>query len=217
EPGYARAHALLGWASWWMAHLRYFPDRSAELFLKAAGHAKDALYFDPNDPWARMVSGLRLSTSGHHERALGELRTALRLNPSFALGRTTYGWALLRAGFFEEAIAETGRALRMSPLDSFAGLYTSTHGLALLAAQRFEEALPFLRASIAAFAAYTGQYYQLISCCGHLGLIDEAQELISDSRRIGGPPRLSEVRQVLAKYAHCDVFVEGLRKAGAPE
>ena len=127
-----------------------------EGYRQAAAHAQDASPLDPTDPWARMVFGLCLSTAGQHERALGELQAALDLNPSFALGHMAFGWALLRAGHFDEAIAETGWALRMSPVDSFAGFYTSIHGLALLGARRFEEALPFLRASVAAFAEYSG-------------------------------------------------------------
>jgi adenylate cyclase len=180
-------------------------------------HAQDALSFDPGDPWARMISGLCLSTAGHHDRALGELRTALNLIPSFALGRTAYGWALLRAGHFDEAISETGRALRMSPLDSFSGFYTVIHGLALLGARRFAEALPFLRASVAAFGQYPGHYNTLISCCGHLGLIEEAQEFIAARNRIGPSLRLSVLRQNLSKFAHRDVFIEGHEKAGVPE
>ena len=177
----------------------------------------DALSFDPGDPWARMISGLCLSTAGQHDRALGELRTALSLNPSFALGRTAHGWALLRAGRFDEAIAETGRALRISPLDSFSGFYTVIHGLALLGARRFDEALPFLRASVAAFAEYSGHYNTLISCCGHLGLIEEAQEFIAARNRIGPPLRPGVLRRNLGRFAHRDVFIEGLEKAGVPE
>ena len=58
-----------------------------------------------------------------------------------------YGLALVRAGQFEEAVSETEHALRMSPLDTFAGLYTVFHGLALLAARRFPEAFVYLRRS----------------------------------------------------------------------
>ena len=216
EPSYARAHALLGWAVWWATLCYWYPDTAAG-YRQAAAHAEDALALDPSDPWARMVFGLAVSTAGQHERALGELRTALRLNPSFALGRTALGWALLRAGRFDEAIAETGRALRLSPLDSFSGFYTVIHGLALLAARRFEEALPFLRASVAAFAEYSGHYNTLISCCGHLGLMDEAKEFIAARNRVGPPLRVSVLRRNLAKFAHCEVFVEGLVKAGVPE
>lgn len=216
EPRYGRAHALLGWAVWWGA-LCYWYDDTAEAYRQAAGHAEDALSYDPTDPWARMVSGLCLSTAGQHDRALDELATALKLNPSFALGQMAFGWALLRAGGFDDAIAETGRALRMSPLDSFSGFYTAIHGLALLGARRFDEALPFLRASVAAFAEYSGHLNTLISCCGHLGLIEEAQGFIAARNRVGPPLRLSVLRRNLGKFAHCDVFVEGLGKAGVPQ
>jgi adenylate cyclase len=216
EPGYSRAHALLSWAVWWAALCYWWPD-TEEGYHQAARHADDALRLDPNDPWARMTFGLCLSTAGHHDRALIELRTALKLNPSFALGRTALGWALLRAGRYDEAIEETGNALRMSPLDSFAGIYTTIHGLALLAARRFDEALPFLRSSVASFVGYAGHYNTLISCCGHLGLMEEAQEFIALRNRVGPPIRLSVLRQNLSKFAHCEVFVEGLRKAGVPE
>jgi adenylate cyclase len=216
ERSYSRAHALLSWAIWWAAHCYWYPDTRAG-YAEAAAHAQDALSFDPGDPWARMISGLCLSTAGRHDRALGELRTALDLNPNFALGRTAYGWALLRAGHFDEAIAETGRALRISPLDSFSGFYTVIHGLALLGARRFDEALPFLRASVAAFPEYPGHYNTLISCCGHLGLIEEAHEFIAVRNRIGPPLRLSVLRQNLSKFAHRHVFIEGLEKAGVQE
>ena len=144
EPGYARAHALLGWAKWWAA-LCYWFDETREGYRQAAAHAQNALALDAAEPWARMVSGLCLSTDGQHDRALGELRVALTLNPSFALGHMAYGWALLRAGEFDEAIAKTGQAMRLSPLDDFSGFYLAIHGLALLGAERFSEALPFLR------------------------------------------------------------------------
>jgi adenylate cyclase len=216
DKGYARAHALLSWAIWWAAHCYWHPD-TREGYDQAAAHAQDALTLDPGDPWARMIAGLCLSTTGRHDRALGELRTALDLNPSFALGRTAYGWALLRAGQFDAAIAETGRALRISPLDSFSGFYTVIHGLALLGARRFEAALPFLRASVAAFPEYPGHYNTLISCCGHLGLLEEAHEFIAVRDRIGPPLRLAVLRQNLSRFAHRDVFIEGLAKAGVPE
>jgi adenylate cyclase len=216
EPGYARAHALLGWAAWWAALCYWVRDRR-EGYRRAAAHAQDALSFDPADPWARMVAGMGLSTQGAHDRALGELRRALALNPSFALGHMAHGWALLRAGRFDEAIAETGQALSLSPVDSFSGFYTAIHGLALLGARRFADALPYLRSSVAAFAEYSGHYNTLISCCGHLGLLDEAREYIAARNRIGPPLRRSVLRENLADFAHRDVFVEGLAKAGVPE
>ena len=215
DPDYARAHACLAWA-WWWAALCYWVD-TEEGYAAALRHAEQAAALDPTEPWARMTLGLCLSTRRQHAQALVELRATLDLNPSFALGHTALGWGLLRAGHFAEAIEETGLALRMSPIDSFAGLYNAIHGLALLGARRFAEALPHLRAAVAAFAAYAGHYNTLISCCGHLGLVEEARAFILARERAGPPLRLSVLRRNLAGFAHCDVFLEGLCKAGVPE
>ena len=216
DPHYARAHAILSWAIWWATLYHYVEDR-ADGFRQSARHAEEALRLDQNEPWARMTVGLNLSTSGQHQRALAEHQAALNLNPSFALGRTTFGWALLRAGRFDDAIAETAKALRMSPMESFAGLYTAIHGLALLAARRFADALPHLRASVAAGAEFAGHYNALISCCGHLGLMEEAVEFIARRNKVGPPLRVAVLRNNLRGFAHCEVFAEGLIKAGIPE
>jgi adenylate cyclase len=217
EPSYAKAHAVLGWAVWWAAQAYWRPEtREGHRQVEAERHAKNALSFDPAEPWGRMVLGLCLSTARHHEQALIELRAALDINPNFALGRTALGWALLRAGQIEAAIEETGKPLRMSPMDSFAGIYTGIHGLALLSARRFADALPFMRSSVA-FAEYPGHYNQLISCCGHLGLMEEAKFFIAARNRVGPPICVSLLRRNLAGFVHCDVFVEGLVKAGVPE
>lgn len=216
DPRYARAHAVLSWALWWATLYHYIEDRDAG-YEESARHAREAVKLDANEPWARLMQGLNLSTSGQHDRALAEHEAALALNPNFALGRTTYGWALLRAGRFDEAIAETAKALRMSPLDSFSGLYTTIHGLALLGARRFAEALPPLRASVAADAEFAGHYNALISCCGHLGLHDEAAEFLARRNRVGPPLRVSVLRNNLRRFAHGEIFAEGLAKAGVPE
>jgi hypothetical protein len=60
-----------------------------------------------------------------------------------------------------------------------------------------------------------------VSClalgCGHLGLNDEAAEWIARRNRVGPPLRAGVLRENLRDFAHRDVFVEGLRKAGVPE
>src|SRR3546814_16748229 len=73
EPGYARAHALLGWAAWW-ATLHLWAVERASAYRQAAGHAQNALALDPSAPWARLVSGLCLSTAGPRpaERRVGK-------------------------------------------------------------------------------------------------------------------------------------------------
>ena len=139
-----RAHAILGWAVWWAAHCYWIADTRRR--IQAGRRARAELALRPRLRASRGRGWFSASASARRAATTGRWASseaALNLNPSFALGRMGYGWALLRAGRFDEAIAETGKALRMSPMDSFAGLYTTIHGLALLGARRFAEALPF--------------------------------------------------------------------------
>ena len=96
DPAYARAHAILAWALWWASLYHYIADRDAG-YAASNRSAQEALRFDRNEPWARLMAGLNLSTAGQHERALAELATALALNPNFALGRTRL-WLGFAAG-----------------------------------------------------------------------------------------------------------------------
>jgi adenylate cyclase len=213
----ARAHATLGWALYWATHCSWVEDRPAHA-KQAMMHAQTALHLDPQEPWARAVYGFNLSSNGRHEQAVAELRRVIAMQPSFALGRMLLGWSLLRKGDFDEAIAETDKALLLSPGDRFTAVYQHTHGLALLGAHRFSEALPFLRAAAATFVEYMGHVNGLISCCGHLGLKEEARGLIEFRKaRTGIHFTVAYARERLGSFAHCEVFLDGLAKAGVPQ
>jgi adenylate cyclase len=64
----------------------------------------------------------------------------------------------------------------------------------------------------------SGHYNSLISCCGHLGLIDEVQEYIATREQLGPALRIGVLREhIPAKFANRDILLEGMRKAGVPE
>ena len=52
---------------------------------------------------------------------------------------------------------------------------------------------------------------------GKAGLVEEAQEFINARNKIGPPLRIGVLRQNLSRFAHRDVFIEGLIKARVPE
>jgi adenylate cyclase len=217
QPNYPRAHAVLAWAKYWAAHCSWVREPSQEM-AACLDHAESALRRDNAEPWSHMVLGFAHSGLAHHARALDSLNTAVELNPSFALCRMLRGWALIRAGAFLEAIEETRYALRLRPPDQFGAVYQATHGLALLSGERFEEALPHLRAAVIPFTEYMGHYNVLISCCGHLGLRDEAKHwLVFREKALGYAFSCASAEASLEGYAHQRIFVEGLRKAGVPE
>jgi adenylate cyclase len=217
EPHYARARAILAWALFWAQQCFWVQDRE-EAERSSQFHAETAMRQDQSEPWARMVFGFLLSQKRDHQRGINELETALQLNPNFALGRMLLGWVHVRAGNFESGVEETAKALRLSPTDNFASVYLATHGLALLSARRFAEALPHLRASVSPHTEYMGHYNALISCCGHLGLVDEARRLLDYRQsRLNKPMTLANAGRMLVGFAHRDVFMDGLRKAGVTD
>jgi adenylate cyclase len=217
EPTYAKAHAILSWAVWWAAYNYWLTDEQDGV-AEAQRYAEQALALDASEPWARMMLGLCVSTDGQHERALLELEAAPRVNPSFALAHTIYGWALARIGRFDDAVVETQTALRLSPADTFLSFYEFVHGFTLLAARRFEDALPYVRRAIVAFPHFPSHYTLLISCYGHLGLQDQTKMLLTHRNSLPAPPlTVSLVRSQLRKYATGPIIAEGLSKAGVPE
>ena len=215
EPTYAKAHAIMSWAVWWAAYNYWTSDEPQE-YTRARQHAEKALALDPNEPWARLVLGLFLSTHGDHGRAFHELEAALRVNPCFAMGRIVYAFVLSRAGRHEDAVAEGAKALRLSPSDPYMSFYELVYGAALLKARRFQEALPYLRRSAVAFPEVAWPSAALISCLGHLGLVEEAKPLLAHRNTLGPPLTVNLIRAQMQRYPS-DVYLEGLAKAGVPE
>jgi adenylate cyclase len=217
EPTYAKAPAILSWALWWAGYNYWLPDWDQSL-VEVQRYAEQALALDASEPWARMMLGLCVSADGQHERALPELEAALRLNPSFALAHMIYGWALARAGRFDDAIVESQTALRLSPADTFLSFYEWSHGFTLLVGGRFEDALPYIRRGIVAFPNVPTHFAPLISCLGHLGMLDQTEALLAHRNSFAAPPlTVSMVRTMLRKFAYGPIIAEGLIKAGVPE
>lgn len=215
DPDNATGLATMSWATIWASHCNWLEQDGHDLAL---AYARRALRCDSAEPWAHLMLGFAHSGRAEHAAALDHLDQALRLNPSFALGRMLHGWALVRAGRTSQAVEETGKALSLAAADNLVTVFQATHGLALMSAGRFEDALPHLRASTATHVEYMGHYNALASCLGHLGRIDEAAEILAfRERTLGRPLSIEVARPSMAGFAHADLFFDGLRRAGVPE
>ena len=216
DPGYAHAHALLGWSYISMFNLDTrrpigeFTDRALDAGNKA-------VTLDDQDPWAHLVSGLGHARRRRSELALTHLSKSVGLNPNFALGHAGLGYALAVGGEPELGLESLELALRLSPRDPFLAIYAPTvRYMALFALGRYEEALAVCRSTAEMHPNHAGAWRLMTVSLGMLGRIDEAKEALARTRVLHPDLSTAHVENdtVYADPADRSRFLEGLRRAG---
>ncbi len=218
DPGYAHAHALLGWSYLCMFNL----DTSrpiGEFTDQALAAGQEAVVLDDQEPWGHLVFGLGHARRRRPEPALTHLSRSVELNPNFALGHAGLGYALACGGQPERGLESLERALRLSPRDPFLAIYAPiVRYMALFALARYEETVAVCRATAALHPNHAGAWRLMTVSLGLLGRLDEAREALAQTRRL--QPDLSSAsghvanNTVFADPADRARFLEGLRKAG---
>jgi TolB-like protein len=216
DPGYAHAHALLGWTFVSMFNLdARMPI--GELTDKALEAGTTAGALDDQDPWAHLVLGLGHARRRRTEPALTHLSKSIDLNQSFALGHAGLGYALACGGQPERGLEALERAHRFSPRDPFLAIYAPTvRYMAMFALEKYEEAVEICRATAALHPNHSGAWRLMTVSLALLGRIEEARLALAHTLKL--QPDLSEAHvtndTVFANPADRSRFLEGLRKAG---
>jgi TolB-like protein/Tfp pilus assembly protein PilF len=109
DPGYAPAHAQLGW-------IAIFLDRD---LAAAARHLEHALTLDPGNTDVLGIAAILARRLGRFEQAVAIGRHLLSHDPVSPTGWDDLGYALLYAGHRDEAMAAFRKVLQLSP--NFAG------------------------------------------------------------------------------------------------
>jgi TolB-like protein/Tfp pilus assembly protein PilF len=120
DPGYAPAHAQLGW-------IAIFLDRD---LAAAARHLEHALSLDPGNTDVLGTAAILARRLGHFEQAVAIGRHLLSHDPVSPTGWDDLGYALLYAGHRDEAMAAFRKVLQLSP--NFAGEHWNIAGLLAL-------------------------------------------------------------------------------------
>jgi tetratricopeptide (TPR) repeat protein len=216
DPGYAHAHALLGWTYVSMFNLdtgrpiHEFTDRAFDEGTKAVA-------LDDQDPWGHLVLGLSHSRRRQPEPALMHLSKAIELNPSFALGYAGLGYALAVGRQPERGLDALEQAHRLSPRDPFLAVYAPTvRYMALFALGYYEDTIDVCRATAALHPNHAGAWRLMTVSLALLDRTDEAKAALAHTLKL--QPDLSidhvEKNTVYADPADRSRFLEGLRKAG---
>jgi len=196
------------------------PDREGDL-RRAEKDITTLLAINANDPYAHALKVNLLRLEGRPEQAVAEGERNIALNPGYV---PTYFWlcpAYTDAKQPEKAIDCVDKAIRLSPHDPALWGLLMTKAGALETLGREEEALEWVRRSLALSPANPIALRHEIALLEILGRDDEAKEAY---RRYSAPPgpkvsTITELRACAAvpSCAASERNIEALRKAGMPE
>jgi len=185
-----------------------------------------ALAVDRNFNWAHFVKGWVLVAQKRFEEAIAVLEETLALNPSFVGGYEVLCEANNFQGRPEKGLEYADKAIRLSPRDPLLAGFYAEKAWALLMLQRDDQAIEWLRRSLAMAPEDSIQQALLASALALTGRQAEAREALQRYLSLKGTTSKT-IAQFRARHramsdspkwlAYSDRLIEGLRKAGMPE
>jgi adenylate cyclase len=218
EPDYRLALSLAAWCHarkvtyiWTSA-----PDETKAEGLRLARLAGD---LNNDDPMVLTMLCAAHSIVGDLDTASVLIDKALALDPNSAIAWNRSGWVnslLIRP---EVSIEHFQRAIRLSPFDPMNFNCLIGIGCSHWAAERYEEALCWLRKGMLESPDLMWPLRAVAACLGQLGRISEAREVV---RRYSEAYPGITISKGMAHTAYRDAdfvrrFIDGLRRAGLPE
>jgi adenylate cyclase len=212
DPQYGPA---LGWAAACCQRLVYdnrSEDPAADR-LRGTAFARQALAVAGDDPGILTNAAVALAGFGEDIKAMmALLDRALAFNPNYARGWHISGVLRCWAGQPDTAIAHAETALRLSPRARI-GTSLLIIGSAHFFMRRFDAAVSKLRLAIQEDAGFPEPHRFLAACYAHMGLLDDARDIVVQLRAITSVvmPDVS----VLRNADHRELILSGLRLAAA--
>jgi TolB-like protein/class 3 adenylate cyclase/Tfp pilus assembly protein PilF len=184
-----------------------------------------ALATDRNFSWAHYVKGLLLVAQKRFEEAIAEAEQTLALSPSFVAGYQVLCEANNFQGRPEKGIEYADRAIRLSPRDPLLAGFYAEKAWALLMLQRDDQAIEWLRRTLAMVPEISIQQALLASALALTGRQAEAREALQQYLSLKNTTSKT-IAEFRARHrsmsdspkwlAYSDRLIEGLRLAGMP-
>jgi TolB-like protein/tetratricopeptide (TPR) repeat protein len=219
DPNFATAHGMAAWCYIWRQANGWTTERKQEV-AETTRLAKRVAESGKDDAVALAYGGLALAyVAGDLEGGAALIDRALVLNPNLTAAWYASGWVKDFLGDTDLAIEHLAKAMRLSPLDPLMFMMQSLTGLAHFVAGRYAEGSRWAAKAVREQPYYIGALRNLAANCALSGRLDEAQEAITQARRLDPDLRLSNLKDRIGPFRPTDYvrFVEGLRLAGLPE
>jgi adenylate cyclase len=212
DPRYAEAHAGLA-----ETYLHDWFRGSPEGLDRAFVLAQTAKNFDPHLPLVYEALSSVYLFKRQHKEAIAAAKRWVEIEPSNAEAYANLAGLFHFAGEPERVGGLIEKAKRLNPFHPF--YYTLYLGQACFTMRRFEEALKFIKRSIAHNPESLPAQFYLAACYGQLGEDALARDALAEVRRLSPDFSIMWLRTIAAyrKAADLDLLTEGLRRAGLPE
>lgn len=193
DPTYARAHAGLADAYFWLAYGETSPDFRRESFELSREHALHAIDIDSSvaEAYAALAT-VQVKHDHNTGAAESSFRLAIETDPTCAMAHSRFTYFLAAAGRLDEALEASRKAQSIDPLspDSNAGLAMVLYFLRL-----YDEAIRYCQIAIDLEPSFSEAMLLLGRCYEQKGMFDEAEiEYASASRFEGHSCEAEELR-----------------------
>jgi adenylate cyclase len=216
DPDFPMAYALLGWSQVFDAMNGWTAKREDSLDM-ATSIADKAIALDAELPLAYFVKGLVHREKGEYIKALAEAEKSIALDRNYANGHVLVATLLYYAGRPAEGLERIKVAMRLNPHHPHN--YPFHLGQAYFILKRYDEAIAAFKQGLQSSPSSERLHVWLAATYAQAGRIPEAEWEISQVKDAN--PSFSQARMREAfpfkEKADLDHFLEGLRKAGAPE
>ncbi len=211
DPSYAAAYAGLALTALheWFGGSRKTLDQAYELALKAQS-------LEPSLPAVYEALGNVSLFRRKHEEAVAAARQWVRVEPGNADAYANLAGAKHFSGEHAEVIPLVEKAIRLNPFYPF--YYVLYRGQALLAMERYEEAIEAIDRSVSRNPDALPPHLYRASCLAHLGREADARAALAEVRRMVPEISADWVKRFFAYKDTIDLerLVTGLRRAGLP-
>ena len=195
------------------------PDDPQRLVETALLSAREGVALDDRNAFGHYVLGRIQILMRELETACLEFEKAIDLNPSFAYSYFGLGIALLDMSDYERSLTNFRTARELSPRDPHAWAFMHYQAWALIALERYREAIEVERVALRSPNAGFWPYLPLIAALGYLNRKDEAAREIKRLNQIrpGYTCALARRHMSVSVNPIIDLIVEGLTRAGLPD
>ena len=220
DASYASAYGMAAWCVHLSKTNGWLLDAEREI-AEGVRLARRAVAVGKDDPTALWSGGHSLAyLAAEVETGAAYIDRAIVLNPNLAAAWSVSGWLRIYLGEPASAIERLERSRRLSPLDPIAYMGYAGMALALLLADRYDEAVSWAARARNEQPNWATSLRVAAIAYALSDRIVEAREAMARLREIDPTLRLSNLERVappLRRPEDRARFADGLRRAGLPE